>query len=554
MFGETEPTRRKTKIIVTLGQSSSSKDVLVELIKAGMDIARISNRFLKIDKQEVLQNLQEAMAETGIQVGVMLGLRESDIRIGTFTKNSLRLKKGDIVRITSNPDETEHFYTLWCNNKEFSSMVTPGDKLLVDFGKIIFTVLENGSLDSEEPPSSRSSSDLFDSKYMPEIDSCKVGNIMFMLNTSTKPSTPLEKRPKTNSFNSIKRPKRVLSKSPRTNKIVLCTVETDCMITVHKPVHISSASKKETLLSDLTAPEDFKLIEWADTNNIDFIVYKQVRTEEDLDFLVSLSSITAKKILGLQNKSSLSVFEELVHNTDGVVIGRGTLAFETSLADVCRIQKQVVRRCNELSKPVVISTQLLESMVHSSSPTRSEVTDITNAVLDGADALMLSGETAYGVDPVRAFNACARICVEAERFLDYTGQCEKIKKILGNEITITENTCFSAVTTVICTHAKVIVCYTESGRTAQIISRFMPPCAIVALTNSQRTCRQMKIIRGVCPFYVTEESEVELEAQVFEIIKRNGFGDVGDNIVLVGGLLLNFAAGATCSLRILTVK
>ena len=552
MFGEPEPSRRKTKIIVTLGQSSSNKEVLVELINAGMDIARISNRFLQIDKQEVLQNLQEAMEETGIQVGVMLGLRESDIRIGTFTKNPMRLKKGDIIRITPNPDETDNFHTLLCNNKEFPSLVSPGDKLLVDFGKIILTVLENDSVDSED--FSRSSNDLFNSKYMPEIDSCKVGNIMFMLNTSSKPAEIVEKKPKMNSFNFIQRPKRVIGKSPKSSKIVLCSVETDCIITVNKPVHISSANKKETPLSDLTAPEDFKLIEWADANSIDFIVYKQVRNEEDLDFLVSLSSTNAKKILGLQNKSSLSIFEELIQNTDGVVIGRGTLAFETSLADVCRIQKQVVSRCNELSKPVVISTQLLEGMVFSSAPTRSEVTDITNAVLDGADALMLSGETAYGVDPVRAFNACARICVEAERFLDYQGQCEKIKKILGREITITENTCFSAVTTVICTHAKVIVCFTESGRTAQIISRFMPPCAIVALTNSQRTCRQMKIIRGVCPFYVTEENEIELQAIVFEIIKNNRFGVVGDNIVLVGGLLLNFAAGATCSLRLLTVK
>ena len=107
-----ERIRRKTKIIVTLGEKSCKTEVLIDLIRAGMDVARISSRFLKIDKQEVLDNLQEAMKITGIQVPVMLGLRESDIRIGTFNKASLRLHKGEIVRISSNIEENEKYCTL----------------------------------------------------------------------------------------------------------------------------------------------------------------------------------------------------------------------------------------------------------------------------------------------------------------------------------------------------------------------------------------------------------------------------------------------------------
>ena len=432
-------------------------------------------------------------------------------------------------------------------------MVSPGDKLLVDFGKIILTVLEHESSEDDEIFQSRSNGDIFSSGHAPEIDSSKIGNIMFMLNTSQKDANPGSKN-KTSSFGSIQRPKRSLPKKQKTTKIVICQVENDCMISVHKPVHISSAGKNNTPISDATEPEDFKLLEWADENNIDFIVFKQIHDKDELKFLMSHSSTNAKKYLGLQNKSIHTIFEDIVNECDGVVIGRGTLALETSLADVCKIQKQVVHRCNELSKPVVISTQLLESMVLCHTPTISEVTDITNAVLDGTDSLMLSGETAYGIDPVRAFNACAGICIEAEKHLDYTNHCENIKKMLGKDITITENTCFSAVTTVISTHAKVIVCLTESGRTAQIISRFMPPCMIIALTNSQRTYRQMKIIRGVSPFYVTEEDEGELLVRILDIVKTNNFAIEGDNFVLVGGLLHNFAAGATCSLRIITVK
>ena len=538
--------RRKTKIICTLGERSSSKEMLVELIKAGMDVARISSRFLKVDKQEVLKNLNEAMEETNTKVGIMVGLRESDIRIGTFDKRALRLKKNDLVRISTNLEDCTKPNTLWCNNKEFSSMVRVGDKLLVDFGKIILTVI------TEELQTCKTESYIQLPDIHSEEDSSKIGNIMYMLNTNK--SNDCNRWNRSSSYNDdLQRPKRQ-PKNEKLTKSVLCLVENDCILAVHKPVLISSGNQIGTPTSDVTAQEDFKLIEWANDNEIDFIVFKQARNKDDLDFLVNLCCPNTTKILGLQNKETLEMFDSIVEDADGVIIGRGTLALETSLADVCRIQKKVVRKCNELAKPVIISTQLLESMVYNNIPARSEVTDITNAVLDGADALMLSGETAFGHDPIRAFLACHRICIEAEKFLNYTEQCEKIKKMLGNQITVTENTCYSAVTTVLSIGAKVIVCLTESGKTAQLISRFMPPCAIVALTNSRKTEKKMKIIRGVYPFYVTEQQESDLQDRIFRIVKSQKFAETGEFIVIAGGLLHNFDAGNTCSLKILTVK
>lgn len=553
MAEESANFKRKTKIIATLGVSTSSKEVLIELIRAGMDVARISHRFIKGDKEEILANLKEAIAETGIQVGIMLGLRESDIRFGTYQNTPLRLKKNDIIRVSTHADETDKSCTLWCNNKEFSSMVTPGDKLLVDFGKIILTVLSSEFSDSENQNMSRSFVDICASNVHTDIDSSKSGNIMYMLNSANNSSSGVKKQ---NTFHEdIHRPKRHSPKHHHHGaKIVVCRVDNDCTISVHKPVHITSADGHEVPTSDVTVSEDFKLIEWANENNVDFIVFKQVHNEEDLNFLMDLSSGNAKKFLGLQNKTTVSQFDKFICETDGVVIGRGTLALETSLADVIKIQKNTTKKCNELGKPVVISTQLLENMVLHNKPTTPEVTDITNAVLDGVDALLLSGETAYGHDPVRAFKVCANICIEAEKHLDYQGECEHIKKILGSNITITENTCYSAVTTVLSTNAKAIICLTESGKTAQIISRFMPPCAIVALTNNQVTERQMRIIRGVYPFYVTETQEIELIDRIHDIVRNDGFAQEGDNIVVVGGLMFNFSAGSTCSLKILKVK
>lgn len=534
-------TLRKTKIIVTLGQSSSSKEILIELIEAGMDIARISDRFIKQDKSEILANLREAMKVTGKEVGIMVSLRESDIRIGTYSDSPVQLKKGEIVSIANKGNKN---CGLWCNNKDLFTNTQPGDKLLVDFGKIILTVLD-------KPISvSRSQSDLKICSYDCEPDSSKIGNTMFLLNSSSPIFSRKGRYSLSGEFQRLKR-------QPKVNKIskeLICRVENDCMISVHKPVHICSSAQNEANFSDGTISEDFKLIEWANNNDIDFIVIRHVSTWEDLDFLLNLINPSIKKIFGLQNKKSVELFENLINRSDAVVVGRGTLALETSLADVCKTQKKVVKRCNELGKPVIISTQLLENMVINKQPTRSEVTDVTNAVLDGADALVLTGETAYGEDPVGALKFCIKICQEAEKFLKYSEQCRKIKKIIGKNITITENTCYSAVTTVLSINAKAIVCLTESGSTAQIISRFLPPCPIVALTNSQKTERHMKVIRGVFPFYVQELNEENLLQTIYHLIKHNNFGQTDDHVVLVGGLSFSFEGGNTCSMRIVRVR
>ena len=540
MSENTPDALRKTKIIVTLGQSSSSKQTLVELIHAGMDVARISDRFIKQDKTEILNNLREAMNETGKQVGVMVSLRESDIRIGTFKDSPVTLKKNEIVHISKKGNRN---CALWCSNKDLFSFTQPGDKLLVDFGKIILTVLD------KPITVNRSDSDLSHCHYHPEPDSSKIGNTMFMLNSSSPIKMKKKKSSLSGEFQRFKR----LPKEDQMSKELICRVENDCVISVHKPVHICSSRPSQTSSNDASIAEDFKLIEWANNNDIDFIVIRQVNNWEDLDFLLNLINPSTKKIFGLQNKNSFDLFESILSRSDGVVIGRGTLALETSLADVCRIQKKVVKRCNELCKPVIISTQLLENMVINKLPTRSEVTDVTNAVLDGADALVLTGETAYGADPVGSLKYCIRICQEAEKYLKHSEQCRNIKKILGKKLTVTENTCYSAVTTVLSINAKAIVCLTESGSTAQVISRLMPPCPIIALTNSQKTERQLKIVKGVFPFFVYEVNEEDLLKRIYMVLKDNKFVSTDDYFVLLGGINCNFEAGNTCSMRILRV-
>jgi len=530
--------KRKTKIVVTLGRNSTSKEMLVQLIRSGMDIARISNRFLTIDRKEVLKNLKEAVELTGVQVGVMLGLRESDMRLYSFDTDSvLELKEGDLVKVVTSSDLNLEGNVIRCNNKEFPDLVKPGDKLLIDFGKVEFSVV---SVESITHIMSKTLIDL-------QALNTTLWNFNRQLNCRQELSFEVPRIPKSNSYNAIQRPKRKHPKSPKFPKVVLCRVETDCLFTAHKPVHICPVNSKETPISYATDIEDIKAIEWAAQNSIDFVVYKQVRDAEDLSTLLNFYLPQTKRFVGIQNKNSVDIMEEIITEGDGVVVGRGMLALETSLPQVFRIQKTIVKRCNELAKPVVISTQLLESMVSNSRPSRSEVTDITNAVLDGCDALILTGETAYGENPVRALEACSKICIEAERYLDYQKHLDYILRTLGSNISVAENICYCAVRSVLSLKAALIVCTTESGKTAQIISRFLPPCPILALTNSQRVLRQLKIVRGVFPSFLENPSEVL--QRTFEIAGE--FAVSGDILVFVGGSHNEFCQGKTCSFKIL---
>lgn len=236
-----------------------------------------------------------------------------------------------------------------------------------------------------------------------------------------------------------------------------------------------------------------------------------MRDKDDLHDFHNIPLPNVKKFIGIQNSCAAKNLEALINAADGIMVGRGMLGLETSVAEVCSIQKKVIKRSNELAKPVIISTQLLETMVHKRYPSSAEVTDITNAILDGCDALLLTAETAFGDYPLEALSACSQICIEAERYLDYNSQCETILEKIYSEITIAEDVCYCAVRSVLALKGKLIICQTRSGKTAQHISRFMPPCPILALTNSIKITRFLKVVRGVYPSLVEEPTKPLIE-------------------------------------------
>lgn len=538
-----------TKIIVTLGIHSSSQEELVQLIQAGMDVARISDRFLLAsNKTEVLRNLKAAMAETGKQVGVMLSLRESDIRFKTAEAGGyLQLHEGDIVKVvTDSSVVSSGEKIILCNNKEFPHLVKPNDKLLIDFGSIIFTVIDVENSEQRQA-----------TKVASALNGKTKDNIIYKLNASgDQPIIEAEVSRKAVPVLGSDRPVRIKPKSPRSKHVVVCRVENECTFWAHKPVHISPSDPEigQPVISMTHETEDIKALEWANENDIDFVVYKQVREKDDLVDMLKFSVPNAKKFVGIQSKEASDIYADLLRMADGIVIGRGSLALETSLAHVCQLQKDITMEANSCGKPVIISTQILESMVHSATPGVTEVMDVTNAVIDGCDGLILTAETAYGLNPVRAVRACVQLCLEAESVIDYERENEKMLRGMSS-MSIIENICYCAVRSVLSIQAHLIACISTSGATALMISHFRPPCPILAITNKQKTVRQLRITRGVFPAYYDETArlDIALVNVAMEIAVRDGLASSGDVFVYVSGGNHSFQYGDTSSLRICKV-
>lgn len=504
---------RKTKIIITLGKASSSVEMLVRLINAGADAVRVTTRFLNSGELiKVLENLKEAEEITGKFVCTILSLREGDIRIGnTVPGNRLELCSGDIIKIVSNRNRDEEPNTIVCNNTSFPNMVKPGDKLLLEFGKAIFTVIDIEEL-------------------------------------TISPSVRTESQEKLSGPERFKRPHPKSIKAP---KVVYCRAENDCILDGQNPLNFLNASNFENHSNnDL---EDIRLLEWAKSIDFDVIIYKQVRDREDLESFWTFDIPNgAKRFVGIQTKETAENPEFYLNASEGISIGRGVLGVETSHSQVCLLQKQLVKMCNGKGKPVFLSTQVLESMAINDKPSRAEVVDAYCAVLDGVDALMLTGETAYGKYPELAVKTLHKICVEAEQYLKYKQNRELILENFELPLPKSMGICYLAADSVEKLGASLIICLTKTGKTASILSMFKPSCMIFAITNSLKTLKFLKIVRGIHPILLTEsvENTGETERYAVSMALASNLIQPGQVLIFIGSSKDDIIEGSTSSLRV----
>ncbi|MDD3627360.1 MAG: pyruvate kinase [bacterium] len=301
--------------------------------------------------------------------------------------------------------------------------------------------------------------------------------------------------------------------------------------------------------------KDLRDIEAALLTDIDYFAVSFVRNAEDVLGLKRIIH-SQKKIIPIiskiERKDAVRNIEEIIDASDGVMVARGDLGVEMDLDSVPSIQKDIIKCANKKGKLVIVATQIMESMINNPSPTRAEVSDIANAIYDGADVLMLSGETSVGKYPVETVNWLSKISLTTENSL---------KKNSGNIIRDTvENRVFfsanaiahSAYYTAIDTKASAIICITNSGATSLLISKYRPEMPIFALSNNKSTIRKVELYRGVTGYLIDfEKSEIDYESLIRFIMKKHNF-KMNDTIVLTQGFPPGIA-GTTNSIAVFKV-
>lgn len=303
--------------------------------------------------------------------------------------------------------------------------------------------------------------------------------------------------------------------------------------------------------------KDVSDLQFGVKNGVDFIAASFVRRPQDVkDIRQALGpkGQNIKIISKIENIEGLENFDQILEISDGIMVARGDLGVEIPIEQVSLAQKMMISKCNLVGKPIITATQMLESMIVNPRPTRAEATDVANAVFDGTDAVMLSGETAKGKFPVEAVRTMAKICETAESALDYGNTYQTIRDavLAYKTMDVSETISSSAVKTANDIKAALILTLTESGNTARLVAKYRPAPIIIAITQNKETARQLMVSRGVFPVVVGSVIGADRIIQrVIEQQKEIGVIKAGEYVVVTSGHIEGIA-GQTNILKVVT--
>jgi pyruvate kinase len=283
----------------------------------------------------------------------------------------------------------------------------------------------------------------------------------------------------------------------------------------------------------------------------DWIALSFVQRPEDVQEARAIIAGRAAILSKLEKPAAITRLEEIVAASDAVMVARGDLGVELPAEQVPAIQKRIVRVCREMGKPVVVATQMLESMIESPVPTRAEASDVATAVYDGADAVMLSAESASGKYPVEAVSMMNRIIAQVETDPTY-------RKVINashpaeRQVDVADAVCSAVRCAVAMLHAAAIVCYTRTGHTSLRAARERPESPVLSLTPIEATARRLALVWGIHSVRIDGVTDVnEMTAVACEIARREGFAVPGQFIVALAGMPFG-SAGTTNLMRIAT--
>lgn len=454
-------TIKKTKIIATLGPASSTKETMLKMIQAGVDVFRIN--FSHADYAVVEKNIKlirELNAEYGFSTSILGDLQGPKLRIGVVKEGAF-LNPGDVLTFTNEEIEGDAA-KVFMTYKRFAKDVKVGERILVDDGKLVFEVVDSNNKD--------------------------------IVKARVVQGGPLSSK------KGVNLPNTVISLPALTEKDV----------------------------------EDAKFIL---EHDFDWIALSFVRHAQDIKDLKKLIEEhgTGKVpiIAKIEKPEGVANIEEILHECDGIMVARGDLGVEVPMEEVPVIQKHLVDITRKYSKPVIIATQMMETMMKSLTPTRAEVNDVANSVLDGADAVMLSGETSVGEHPVEVVKNMAKIVRNIESTDLYNKRNRAIDKIrCVDDRYITDSICYSAARIADKTEAKAIVTLTYSGYTAFQISSHRPNAHIIVFSSNKKVLTMLNLLWGVhAHYYDLQKSTDETVIQVNMLSWNYGYVEQGDYVV-----------------------
>ena len=309
---------------------------------------------------------------------------------------------------------------------------------------------------------------------------------------------------------------------------VVCKALNNGILSDHKGVNLPGS---KTNLPAIT-PKDVDDIKFGIENGIDIIAASFVRKKEDVydirKVLEDHGGEHIKIISKIESQEGVDNLDEIIEASDGIMVARGDLGVEIRTELIPLVQKEIIRKCNDAAKPVITATQMLDSMIRNPRPTRAETTDVANAIIDGTDCVMLSGETAGGKYPIEAVKTMRNICVTTELSDDFYQNIYDVKIKSAN--TTTNSIAKSTKNIAEELNAQAIISCTASGNTSRVISKFKPKTNIIAATISDRVARQLSIVWGVYPIVIQEAKETD------ELIERAIVGALSEEYVKEGDL------------------
>jgi len=451
----------RTKIIATIGPSSSDYQTLTEMVIKGVDVVRLNfSHGSHKDHKKVISNVRKISDELGVPITILQDLQGPKIRVGKLEKEQIVLKDGNNLSVTSkniigNQDSI-------CIDNNVIGDIKIGEKILIDDGKIELKVV---------------------SKEDKQLDA---------------------------------------------------TVVRGGVLLERKGVNLPESDIK---LSSVTE-KDIKDLNFGLKNDVDWIALSFVRSAKDileLKNLIKNNGYSTKVIAKIEKPQAIKNIDDIITESDGLMVARGDLGVEVPMETVPIIQKKIVDKCNLACKPVIIATQMLESMITSKTPTRAESNDVANAVLDGTDAVMLSAESATGKYPLLAVESMSRIINSVEKTSNMIYyKFEKFKKLRNK---LSESLITTACRLSKQINAKAIVTMTKSGYSAFRVSGSRPKARIYIVTNEKKIGNEVNLVWGIRSIYYNKTENIDSTLENIEkILLDNKHLDKGDKYIITSSM------------------